>query len=133
MSTDLPAEIIKNQDWLEPVAEKLQPAVASLLDGPVGPKVANFLHGTWLGHPFHVVLTDIPLGAWTAAAVLDAMEAGTGSRSLRRGADLGIKIGLIGATASALTGLADWSKIGGGQPRRIGLMHGLLNATATVC
>jgi nitrite reductase/ring-hydroxylating ferredoxin subunit len=42
-------------------------------------------------------------------------------------------VGLVGAAAAAITGLADWSKIGGGPPRRIGLAHGLLNATATAC
>lgn len=135
MPANLPVEVIKKQDWLEPIADRLQPTVAAALgfDGPVGPQVANFLHGTWLGHPFHVVLTDVPLGSWTAAAVLDALEANTGSRALGRGADAAIKVGLVGAAAAAITGLADWSKIGGGQPRRIGLTHGLLNATATAC
>lgn len=135
MAANLPVEVIKKQDWLEPIADRLQPTVAAALgvDGPVGPQVANFLHGTWLGHPFHVVLTDVPLGSWTAAAVLDALEAKTGSRAIGRGADAAIKVGLVGAAAAAITGLADWSKIGGGQPRRIGLTHGLLNATATAC
>jgi nitrite reductase/ring-hydroxylating ferredoxin subunit len=50
-----------------------------------------------------------------------------------RGADAAIALGLAGAAGAAITGLADWSKIGGGQPRRIGLAHGLLNATATAC
>ena len=46
---------------------------------------------------------------------------------------MAITFGLVGAAASAITGLADWSKIGGGEPRRIGLAHGLLNLTATAC
>jgi nitrite reductase/ring-hydroxylating ferredoxin subunit/uncharacterized membrane protein len=135
MPTNMPVEVIKNQDWLEPIADRLQPTVAGALgvDGPIGPKVANILHGTWLGHPLHVVLTDVPLGAWTAAAVLDALENKTGSRAIGRGADAAIEVGLVGAAAAAITGLADWSKVGGGSPRRIGLAHGLLNATATAC
>jgi nitrite reductase/ring-hydroxylating ferredoxin subunit/uncharacterized membrane protein len=135
MANNIPLEVIKKQDWLEPIADRLQPTVAAALgtDGPIGPKVANILHGTWLGHPLHVVLTDVPLGSWTAAAVLDVIEDKTGSRALRRGADAAIAVGLVGASAAALTGLADWSKIGGGRPRRIGLAHGLLNATATAC
>jgi hypothetical protein len=28
-------------------------------------KIRNFLNGTWLGEPLHVVLTDVPIGAWT--------------------------------------------------------------------
>jgi nitrite reductase/ring-hydroxylating ferredoxin subunit/uncharacterized membrane protein len=133
MSSNLPVEVIRKQDWLEPIADRLQRGAAAALDGPLGPKVANALHGSWLGHPLHVVLTDVPVGSWTAAAVLDWLEEQTGNRIAGRGADAAIKIGLVGAAASAVTGLADWSKIGGGQPRRIGLVHALLNATATAC
>jgi nitrite reductase/ring-hydroxylating ferredoxin subunit/uncharacterized membrane protein len=135
MASNLPVEIIKKQEWLEPIAERLQPTVAAALgaDGAIGPKIANLLHGTWLGHPLHVVLTDVPIGSWTAAAVLDALEEKTGSRAMGRGADAVIAVGLAGAAGAAITGLADWSKIGGGQPRRIGLSHALLNATATAC
>ena len=135
MATNLPIEVIRKQEWLEPIAERLQPTIAAALgaDGPVGPKIADILHGTWLGHPLHVVLTDVPIGSWTAAAVLDALEEMTGSRAIGRGADAVIAVGLVGAAGTAITGLADWSKIGGGQPRRIGLAHALLNATATAC
>jgi nitrite reductase/ring-hydroxylating ferredoxin subunit/uncharacterized membrane protein len=135
MATNLPVEVIKKQEWLEPIAERLQPTIAAALgaDGPVGPKIADILHGTWLGHPLHVVLTDVPIGSWTAAAVLDALEEMTGSRAIGRGADAAIAVGIVGAAGAAITGLADWSKIGGGQPRRIGLAHALLNATATAC
>lgn len=135
MATNIPVEVIKKQNWLEPIADRLQPTVAAALaaDGPIGPKVANILHGTWLGHPLHVVLTDVPLGSWTTAAVLDVLEERTGNRAIGRGADAAIAVGLVGAAGSAITGLADWSKIGGGQTRRIGMAHGLLNATATAC
>ncbi|MDP8927642.1 MAG: hypothetical protein M3O70_03450, partial [Actinomycetota bacterium] len=29
------------------------------------------LRGRWLGHPLHPVLTDVPIGLWTSAVVLD--------------------------------------------------------------
>ena len=132
MATNLPVEVVRQQEWLEPIADRVQPAIAAALDGPIGPKVANILHGTWLGHPLHVILTDVPLGCWTAAAVFDFLEA-AGSRRLGRGADGAIMLGLVGAAGTAVTGLADWSKIGGGEARRIGLAHGLLNTTATAC
>lgn len=131
MAQDTAIEVIRRQDWLEPIADRLQPAIAGALDAR--PEAAKILHGTWLGHPLHVVLTDVPLGAWTAAAVLDLLEESTGSKSAGRGADAAITVGLLGAGAAAVTGMADWSKIGSGRPRRIGLVHGLLNATATIC
>ena len=132
MATNLPVEVAVQRDWLEPIADRVQPAVAAALNGPIGPRAANILHGTWLGYPLHVVLTDVPLGCWTAAAILDGLEA-AGKMGLGRGADAIITFGLVGAAGTAATGLADWSKIGGGEPRRIGLVHGLLNTMATTC
>ncbi|MBW3651387.1 MAG: hypothetical protein KY458_12550, partial [Actinobacteria bacterium] len=31
----------------------------------------DLLSGTWLGHPLHPLLTDVPIGAWASALVLD--------------------------------------------------------------
>ena len=135
MSSSLPVRVIDKQQWLEPLADRLQSDIAAALDdgGSIGPEAANILHGTWLGHPLHAVLTDVPIGSWTAAAVLDALEKTTGSRAIGRTADAAITIGLIGAAAAAVTGVADWSRIGRGRPRRVGLVHGLLNITASAC
>ncbi len=127
--------VVGSQEWLDPVAEQLQMPIAAALDseGALGPAIAKLLHGAWLGHPLHVVLTDVPLGSWTAAAVLDLIEAQSSSRALARGADVAIKVGLAGAAAAAVTGLADWSKIGAGRNRRIGFVHGLVNLSAAAC
>ena len=57
-----------------PFEENLQKAVDKALYGSGRPwpqKVRNFLNGTWIGEPLHVILTDIPIGAWTAAFVFD--------------------------------------------------------------
>jgi len=47
------------------VGESLQKLVhkAFASGGPSGQKIKNFLNGTWLGHPLHAVLTDVPIGA----------------------------------------------------------------------
>jgi nitrite reductase/ring-hydroxylating ferredoxin subunit/uncharacterized membrane protein len=94
-----------------------------------GQPLNDFLNGVWLGHPLHPVLTDIPLGAWTVTAALDALEEINGHDGLGRGADAALKIGLVGALAAAVAGMADWQHLDG-QPRRVGLMHALLNTTA---
>jgi nitrite reductase/ring-hydroxylating ferredoxin subunit/uncharacterized membrane protein len=124
-------EVLERQDWLEPVESGLQKGVAGAFDsaGSAGRATRNFLHGVWLGHPLHPVLTDIPLGAWTAAVVLDAMES-AGNRDCARGADLAVQIGLVGAVGSALTGLTDWQATDG-RARRTGVVHALLNIAAT--
>src|SRR5437764_5082549 len=125
MSDELPVDLIERQEWLEAVESGLQRAVGETFDsaGTAGRKVRNLLHGVWLGHPLHPVLTDIPVGAWTAAVILDAMDE-------REGADLALKVGLAGAVGSAVTGLTDWQATDG-SARRIGLVHGLLNTAAT--
>jgi nitrite reductase/ring-hydroxylating ferredoxin subunit/uncharacterized membrane protein len=131
MPAEAPAEIIERQEWLGPVETALQKTVTSAYEsaGPTGRAVKNFLHGVWLGHPLHPALTDVPLGAWTATAVLDIMDA-SGHRDCRRGADIALEVGLAGAAAAAIAGLTDWSATDG-PARRVGVTHGLLNLTAT--
>jgi nitrite reductase/ring-hydroxylating ferredoxin subunit/uncharacterized membrane protein len=131
MSSNVAIDLIDRQDWLDEVADALQPAIAGTFQsaGTAGQKVEDFLHGTWLGHPLHSVLTDIPVGAWTAALVLDAMDEMSGREEFGRGADAAVAVGIVGAVASAVTGLTDWHKTDG-TARRIGITHGLMNATA---
>src|SRR6202040_2670741 len=84
----------------------------------------------WLGHPLHPALTDIPIGAWTAALALDALESLSGAEQCGRAADVAIGVGLAGAAGAAVTGLTDWSETDD-RARSIGLVHGLLNIVAT--
>jgi nitrite reductase/ring-hydroxylating ferredoxin subunit/uncharacterized membrane protein len=123
---------IERQGWLDPFGERLQQAVARVYQagGDTGRRIRDLLHGTWLGHPLHPVLTDIPIGAWTAGLVLDALDDGR-RRGFSRAADASIAVGLTGAVGAAVTGLTDWHHTGG-PARRAGLVHGLLNATATM-
>ena len=113
-------------------AEELQAAVGQAFEagGEPAQKLKNFLHGTWLGHPLHPVLTDVPLGAWTVALIFDALDAARGTREYSRGADAAIGIGLIGAVGAAVSGIADWQGSGKHAPRT-GMLHGLMNAGAT--
>ncbi len=128
MASETAIDLINKQDWLDEAGEAIQPAVTNAFKagGEAGQQVKNFLHGTWLGHPLHPVLTDVPLGAWTAALALDAMEAISGRKKLGAGADAAIAVGLVGAVGAAVTGITDWSDVRG-KSRKVGLMHGLLN------
>lgn len=125
-------DLVKRQDWLDPVAERMQRAVSAAFDaaGPAKRPVANFLHGVWLGHPLHPALVSIPIGAWSVAAVLDGVEVASGRRELAPAADMAVGMGLLGALASAAAGLADWQHTSG-EPRRVGVVHALLNTGAT--
>lgn len=122
-------DLIDNQEWLKDLAENVQPAVRETLRS-LGP-LKDILHGTWLGHPLHPVMTDIPIGAWTAAMVFDALEMVAGDGTFAKASDVAVGIGLAGAVGSALTGMADWSETYG-RGQRVGAMHAILNIGATV-
>lgn len=124
-------DLFGRQSWTKPVDSAIANLVTQAFTaaGPAGAKAKDFLNGTWLGHPLHPVLTDVPLGAWTAACVLDAMDTVSGRSEFQAGADTAVMIGIVGALGSALSGLADWQYLVG-EPRREGLLHGLLNVGA---
>jgi nitrite reductase/ring-hydroxylating ferredoxin subunit/uncharacterized membrane protein len=130
MGSETVINAIAKQDWLEDLSGPLQAAIRNAFRDDAGQVVKDLLHGVWLGHPLHPVLTDIPVGAWTVAMVLDALEGLSGNKGLAEGADVAVGIGLLGAVGSAVTGVTDWSE-SEGRGKRIGLMHGLLNAVAT--
>lgn len=113
------------------LTDKLQQAVRELFPGDAGREIKNLLHGVWLGHPLHPALTDVPIGAWTAALAFDAIDGISGRDDLRVGADAAIAIGLLGAVGSAITGLTDWSEVYGGErATKVGVTHGVLNLAA---
>lgn len=126
-STQLTQKIEETQ-WVADTAEALQNAAGKVLD-PAGQEVRDMLHGVWLGHPLHPVLTDLPIGAWTAAAVMDLMEA-AGNAEVAPGADAAVAIGLVGAVGAAMSGLADWYLLGGKKEKAVGGAHATLNTLA---
>src|SRR5712691_7367073 len=97
---------ITRQEWLEPAEESVQKLLHQTFasGGAAGQKVKNFLHGTWLGHPLHVILTDVPIGAWTAALVFDLLAVSSDRKEFDHAADTSIAVGLIGAAGAAVTG-----------------------------
>ena len=115
----------------QPVDETLQKSLDKFLYGggrPSAQKIRNLLNGTWLGEPLHVVLTDVPVGAWTVAMAFDALDLVSPRREFALACETSIGIGLLGATAAAATGATDWSDVDP-PARRLGLIHGLLNLT----
>ncbi|MFC4036448.1 Rieske 2Fe-2S domain-containing protein [Streptomyces polygonati] len=115
---------IEHERLLDSVAVPL----AALVHKVVGARrVRNLLSGTALGHPAHPALTHLPIGTWSAAAVLDTV----GGRRAAPYADLFVALGVLTAVPTALTGLNDWSDTGGEPaPRRIGVVHAAANSTA---
>ena len=87
----------------------------------------SLLSGTPLGHPAHPLLTDLPIGAWTMAAVLDV----AGGRAAEPAADLLVATGLAAAVPTVVTGLNDWSDTQGAA-RRVGQVHAAANNVGAV-
>ena len=88
------------------------------------------MNGTWLGEPLHVVLTDVPIGAWTVTIICDALDLIRNRREFSLAADTSLAIGPLGAAGAAVTGITDWSDVDP-PARRLGLIHGLLNVGVT--
>ena len=113
---------------LDKPAERVADTVEAVMAGqPNREVVENTLHGTWLGHPLHPVLTDLPIGAWTLAGVMDAadMLAGNG----RSSATPAIAFGLVASLPTASAGVMDW-RHGGTERKRVGVAHAALNGGA---
>lgn len=131
MPTKSLMKIIDDQQWLGEAGEAIQPVILNAFKagGKTGDAIKNFLHGKWLGHALHPMVTDVPIGAWTVTAVLDTMEL-CGSDEYKSGADAAVTIGLAGAAGAAVTGLTDWTATTQIE-RKAGLAHAILNVTAT--
>ena len=92
--------------WAKPVGDWLHGIVAAIF-GRMLP-IRDFLAGTWLGHPLHALLTDVPIGALTLVIVLDVVGQPTA-------ADVALLIGVLAMLAAALAGYADYSTPTGGR------------------
>jgi nitrite reductase/ring-hydroxylating ferredoxin subunit/uncharacterized membrane protein len=132
MNSEKILNAINEQEWLDEPTETAQSAIHGAFEagGAAGQQIKNCLHGTWLGHQLHPAITDVPVGSWTVAAVLDVLAA-LGKKELNRGADVAIGVGLVGAAGSAITGMTDWSDTEG-RARKVGAIHATLNIVATV-
>lgn len=115
-------ELIEGMSFLDRPSDALAGLVSKLV--PTGP-TKDLLSGTWLGHAVHPLLTDLPIGFWTSAWVLDIVG---GKRSAPAARKL-VGLGILSAVPTAATGASDWSDTMGGE-RRVGLVHAGANAVA---
>jgi nitrite reductase/ring-hydroxylating ferredoxin subunit/uncharacterized membrane protein len=108
--------------WADPLG-KLFAAIFVALYKPV-PAVKDLLNGVWLGHPLHPVITDVPIGAYFVALVLDL----SGQRSAATAA---IGVGIVFMLLAALAGYADYIDLEG-KTQRFGTIHSSLMLVALV-
>ncbi len=135
ISKDPIARLAEKQAWITPQAEQsVQNTVRAAFSifGSKADAVRDALHGTWLHEPLHAVMTDVPVGSWTAAVLFDALGALADSEKMDSAADALVLLGLAGAVGASITGMNDWAEVKRAAPRRIGAVHALLNVGATV-
>src|SRR4051812_1543871 len=67
--------------------------------------VKDAVSGTWLGHALHPMLTDVVIGSFTSATLLDLL----GGDDDGRAAERLIQVGLVAAVPTVASGLTDWA------------------------
>jgi nitrite reductase/ring-hydroxylating ferredoxin subunit/uncharacterized membrane protein len=122
---------------LRPLVDALERA--AVIDAPAGAvgrtvrrllpygAVKDAISGTWLGHAVHPPLTDVVIGSFISASLLDLLARDSGRASERL-----LQVGLAAAVPTALTGANDWADTEFGDPgvRRVGLVHASANVSA---
>jgi nitrite reductase/ring-hydroxylating ferredoxin subunit/uncharacterized membrane protein len=114
---------VEHARFLDRIADAVSAAVRTIV--PAGP-VKDLASGTPTAHPLHPPLTDVTIGTFSAATVLDL--AGGDARTTRRL----IGLGVLAALPTVYAGASDWAHTSAAE-RRVGLVHASVNALAVSC
>ena len=116
---------LESVEAVDAAALKLAGAVSNAI--PVG-ATRDALSGTWIGHALHPALTDVVIGSFLSATLLDLL----GGDDTGRASERLIEIGLATSAPTVASGLSDWalSVYGDRRSRPVGLAHASANLTA---
>ena len=110
--------LVRAQDrWAGPLGD-FNHRWLSALFRPLGP-VKDWLNGSWLGHPLHPAVTDVPVGALLVAVVLDLLGQSAA-------ADIALVATILFMLAAAVTGAADYADTDGAARVRASLHSTLM-------
>lgn len=101
---------IEESAAFDPVVARVRAVADRLVASPVRKQA---LQGRWLGHGLHPLMTDLPLGFWSSATLLDL----AGRPASRSAAQRLVGFGVLAAVPTALTGLAEWAVTGQREQR----------------
>ncbi len=105
---------------MSPLSEKVAHTQEVLYGPLIGWARRSPFHTGVLGHSIHPLLTDVTLGCWLSASILDL----AGGEQSRSGATLLVGTGVVAAVPTALSGAGDWAGMEGAE-RRIAAVHAL--------
>jgi hypothetical protein len=95
--------IVDAMPFLDKASDAVQPKVRELVDA--GGETARYvLDGVWFEVPLHPVLTDVPIGSWTAAIVFDGLDLVSGRKAMRNAADASLAVGVAGGSSPRRSG-----------------------------
>ena len=107
---------------LDAAVELIEPAIRTAFGTG---RRAEVLRGEWLGHALHPVLTDVVIGSWSSATVLDLLAGPDDSAAARTL----VGVGLLAVGPTAWSGWAEWTTRGP-EAKRVGLVHAVTNGVA---
>lgn len=113
---------LEDTDALDAAVDAIEPAIRMAFG--TGTRAA-LLRGDWLGHAIHPLLTDVVLGTWTSATILDLVGGPESTAAAQRL----IGTGLLAVGPTAWTGWSEWSGAGT-RDKRVGLVHAVTNGLA---
>ena len=117
------ARIVAAQDrWARPLGDFNHRWLKALFH-PIRP-VKDLLNGTWLGHPLHSAITDIPIGTLLIGLVFDVLDQ-------RVAADVSLLATALFMLAAAVAGAADYVDTDG-TARTRATLHSTLMVIALV-
>jgi nitrite reductase/ring-hydroxylating ferredoxin subunit/uncharacterized membrane protein len=117
------ARIVAAQDgWARPLGD-FNHRWLSALFRPIRP-IKDLLNGTWLGHPLHSAVTDVPIGSLVVAVVLDLIGQPVGG-------DVALLATVLFMLAAAAAGFADYADTDGTARVRASL-HSMLMVVGLV-
>jgi nitrite reductase/ring-hydroxylating ferredoxin subunit/uncharacterized membrane protein len=111
------ARLVAAQDgWAQPFGDFNHRWLTALFR-PIRP-VKDFLNGTWLGHPVHAAVTDLPIGALLLTVILDVL-------GQNAAADIALAATILFMLGAAVAGFADYTDTDG-TPRTRATTHATL-------
>lgn len=116
---------IEDADTLDVAVDKARPIAGKFT---ANERMRDFLHGETTGIPVHVILTDVPFGAWWMAIFLDCFH----DRGSRDASTKLVALGIVAAAPTAVSGWAEWSLKRDRRTQRVGVVPAAANAVAVL-
>jgi nitrite reductase/ring-hydroxylating ferredoxin subunit/uncharacterized membrane protein len=117
------ARLVASQDgWARPFGD-FNHRWLSALFRPIHP-IKDLLDGTWLGHPVHGAMTDLPIGTLLLAVILDIV-------GQNAAADIAVAATILFMLGAAVTGAADYTDTDG-TARTRATLHATLMVVALI-